>query len=227
MNARNAAKTQCNWGHEFDDENTYVAGGRRTCRACRRRRYGARKEVSIMGLPERFWARLTITDTGFETPCLVWTRAVSKRGYGVFSLDGRQVYAHRAAYEGQFGPIPHTSPKRAVLDHLCRVPACANASHLELVDDRINVLRGESFAATNAAKAHCIHGHEFSPDNTRHDPRTGQRVCRACKKRQSRAQEQRRKEARDRRKDDSALAARESRARVFRHRQQPAQRLVP
>lgn len=34
--AQNAAKTQCIHGHAFDENNTYVSGGRRACRVCRR-----------------------------------------------------------------------------------------------------------------------------------------------------------------------------------------------
>ena len=34
--ARNARMTECDLGHSFDDENTYVARGRRHCRTCRR-----------------------------------------------------------------------------------------------------------------------------------------------------------------------------------------------
>ena len=34
--ARNARMTECDKGHPFDDENTYVCRGRRHCRTCRR-----------------------------------------------------------------------------------------------------------------------------------------------------------------------------------------------
>ena len=34
--AQNARKTHCSKGHEFTDENTYLARGRRYCRACQR-----------------------------------------------------------------------------------------------------------------------------------------------------------------------------------------------
>jgi hypothetical protein len=40
-------------------------------------------------------------------------------------------------------------------------------------------LRGDTFAARNAAKTHCKHGHEFTPENTV-ARRDGRRRCRAC-----------------------------------------------
>jgi hypothetical protein len=42
----------------------------------------------------------------------------------------------------------------------------------------------------HAAKTHCIHGHEFTPDNTYITTRGG-RECRACQRRRQRAYEQR------------------------------------
>lgn len=36
--AINARKTACKRGHEFTPENTYMNGGRRVCRTCKRQR---------------------------------------------------------------------------------------------------------------------------------------------------------------------------------------------
>lgn len=41
---RQREKTHCDSGHPFDVENTYRAGGKRYCRACKTRRYLARKD---------------------------------------------------------------------------------------------------------------------------------------------------------------------------------------
>lgn len=43
----------------------------------------------------------------------------------------------------------------------------------------VNVMRSDTPAAVNAAKTHCKHGHEFTPENTRLD-RGGYRCCRTC-----------------------------------------------
>lgn len=74
-----------------------------------------------------------------------------------------------------------TSPP--YIDHLCGVRRCVNPEHLEAVTHRENLLRGTGFAAVNAAKTHCPHGHEYTPENTYHNPNpNGGRICRTCKR---------------------------------------------
>jgi len=66
-----------------------------------------------------------------------------------------------------------------VLDHLCRVRACCNPAHLEVVTNRVNILRGEGPTAINARAETCVKGHPFSGDNLsiRSD---GRRRCIRC-----------------------------------------------
>lgn len=66
------------------------------------------------------------------------------------------------------------------MDHLCRNRACCNPHHLEPVDNRTNLMRGDTHAAHNAAKTHCVRGHEFTEANTYVVPRGG-RACRKCR----------------------------------------------
>jgi len=79
-----------------------------------------------------------VEDRGYETPCHVWTRALNSCGYGVRKVGDRIVLAHRHAYEETVGPIPDGKQ----IDHLCRVRACVNVSHLEPVSQAENLRRG-------------------------------------------------------------------------------------
>ena len=96
---------------------------------------------------ERFWSYVNKTNT-----CWLWKGALI-RGYGNFrrGKEGnfKNVRAHRFSYELVKGPINDQ------LDHLCRVRNCVNPDHLEDVDSRTNLLRGETAAARNAAKTEC------------------------------------------------------------------------
>jgi len=119
--------------------------------------------------------------------CWLFNGYVRPDGYAVISTirDGRAaaMYVHRVAYEHFVGPIP----EGLHLDHLCRVRHCFNPDHLEPVPPRVNTLRGVAVTAHNAAKTHCKHGHEFSPENTHIRPGGG-RACRECGRTKNRRQ---------------------------------------
>ena len=104
----------------------------------------------------RFWSKVAFpTDL---TQCWLWQRT-KVTGYGYFGLRPKQmILAHRFAYETIIGSIPIS----LVVDHLCHTRACCNVVHMELVTNKENILRGESPAAQNARKTHCIKGHEFN-----------------------------------------------------------------
>jgi len=121
---------------------------------------------------ERFWVKV---DRSGPDGCWVWT-AARVTGYGRFRLAGKQVGAHRLAYELLVGPIPDG----LTIDHLCRNRACVNPSHLEPVTGRVNTLRGFAPPARNATKTHCLAGHPFEGDNLRFTSRV-ERICRTCR----------------------------------------------
>lgn len=123
---------------------------------------------------QRFLAKVTKLDSGHW----IWTGSTSSEGrYGSFHL-GRVMPAHRAAWILFRGAI---DADLTDVDHRCRKTLCVNPEHLEPVTHRENVLRGDAPPAANAARTHCTHGHEFTPENTRRNSK-GHRACVACEK---------------------------------------------
>lgn len=109
---------------------------------------------------ELFWAKVQKTDT-----CWLWT-ARSCNGYGSFGIGRVPRLAHRVAYTELVGPIP----KGMTLDHLCRVRACVNPAHLEVVTAEENVRRAMPI------RTHCENGHELPEAGIKDRTR-----CRICK----------------------------------------------
>ena len=133
---------------------------------------------------ERFWAKVDKNGpiSGYAPhlgPCWVWTESL-REGYGSFKLDGRQVDAHCVAYRWIVGEVADGCE----LDHLCRVRRCCNPAHLEPVSHLINVHRGISPWAVNAAKTHCPQKHKYTEDNTY--LYKGERHCRTCARERTR-----------------------------------------
>lgn len=122
-------------------------------------------------LMERFWAMVEKTDN-----CWLWKGSLSRDGYGLSSITGNTVRAHRLAFEWAKGVIP----KGMTIDHLCRNRACVNPDHLEIVTNRDNILRGIGFAAKHARATHCLQGHLYDLFNT-YLTSDGHRDCRTCR----------------------------------------------
>lgn len=144
-----------------------------------------RPKPSASELEARFWTKVAKTET-----CWPWSACIHRSGYGIFSVHRRQVYAHRYSYELHKGPIP----QGLILDHVCHGwdrscisgsrclhRRCVNPQHLEAVPFAVNVYRGNTLAAENAAKTHCPVGHPYSKANTFITPE-GWRVCRTCRR---------------------------------------------
>lgn len=125
---------------------------------------------------DRFWSKVDVAGV-----CWEWT-AGTARGYGHFYFEGKDVGAHRWAWEYLVGPIP----PGLELDHLCRNPPCVNPDHLEPVTQRLNVERG-AVPRLRAAKTHCPQGHPYDEVNTYRNPaKPNSRQCRACTRRANR-----------------------------------------
>lgn len=113
-------------------------------------------------------------------PCWIYTGYLSQRGYGRTAIKGKSVRVHRVVFEALRGPIPEGLEP----DHLCRVKACCNPTHLEPVPHRVNAQRGVT-GKHFAQRTHCPKGHPYSEENTRIKKQKGgtiNRVCRACEK---------------------------------------------
>ena len=134
--------------------------------------------------PENLLRRLDPQPDG----CIYYTGYIAPRGYGQVSIRGEQEYAHRAMYRLMVGPIPfgmeinhrcHSEDTSCEAGNACLHRRCVNPGHLELVTHRENMLRSRTAMAVNAAKTHCKHGHEFTPENT-YRTKKGSRACREC-----------------------------------------------
>ena len=133
----------------------------------------------MKGLIERFWVKV---DKDADENCWQWLGAKNDKGYGqIWGKEQKLVYAHRLAYELEFGGIPNGLQ----IDHLCRNHSCVNPRHLDLVTNKENILRGISSQLMKercSAISRCPRGHLYTEENTYVRYRSGYpcRHCREC-----------------------------------------------
>lgn len=139
-------------------------------------------------LGERFWENVCPEP---NSGCFLWMGSVIKQGYGRIRREncGPGLTAHRASWEIHYGAIPEGM---CVL-HKCDTPSCVRPEHLFLGTNKDNtqdcIAKGRfvsPHAARNKAKTHCIHGHEFTADNTR-IRLDGSRACIKCWRQRNKA----------------------------------------
>lgn len=133
-------------------------------------------------IAERFWEKV---DVRGADECWPWTASTNGRGYGQIGAGGRygkNVYAHRFAYEQLIAPIP----EGMTIDHLCKSPSCVNPAHMEVVTMSENCRRG-------ATRDHeCRNGHPRTDESTYFAP-GGVRTCLICMRANEHARQQRRR----------------------------------
>jgi hypothetical protein len=130
---------------------------------------------------EKFAARWRLDEA---SGCHLWIGNLSRGGYALFTFSGagRSYMGHKWAYEQKYGPVP----PGLELDHFyCSRTQCVNPDHVRPVTPRENIYRSGSPPAWNLAKTHCIHGHEFTLENT-YVNRRGWRSCRRCSRERDR-----------------------------------------
>ena len=134
-------------------------------------------EAERESIRERIKKNTTVDKNG----CWIWQKHL-RNGYGrmYFTRDGLTYgkNAHRWAYMAFFGNI---SIKLDV-DHLCKVPRCANPYHCEAVTHSENVRRSNAICVLNERKTHCVNGHQFDEENTIYLRKTGRKTWRGCRR---------------------------------------------
>lgn len=124
-----------------------------------------------------------------ESGCWLWMGYERPDQYGEFRIERKHQLTHRVSYELYRGSIP----RHLQIDHLCRVRQCVNPEHLELVTQRVNILRGNGASAKNPMKTQCPYGHVYDEANTNLQFYRGRvkRRCRNCHRQKERVRYQR------------------------------------
>ena len=82
---------------------------------------------------DRFWSKVNV---GQSWECWEWLASKMWKGYGQFSIDGKNKRAHRVSWELVTGPIPYG----AMICHSCDNPGCVNPAHLCAETQSYNML---------------------------------------------------------------------------------------
>jgi hypothetical protein len=123
-----------------------------------------------------FWKKVKKTDT-----CWIWTAYKDRDGYGTIYINPQNRRSHVVSYLIHGGHIPDGY----VMHHDCKNKSCVNPAHLRAVTQRENLHADDTINRRNAAKTHCPHGHEYTPENTKYNNKN-ERRCQTCVREQTR-----------------------------------------
>ncbi len=176
----------CRNGHDRMENGYRSKQGWKKCHLCddltmevHRRKRGA--TVKPENTVDRAYSLLHIR---LSTGCWEWTGSITSDNYGMYTVKGgRNQMVHRLFYTLHIGPIADGYE----VDHLCRNTICCNPWHLEAVTPEENHRRSNH----PGKRTHCIHGHEFTPENIYLRPEGG-RGCRECTRKALRKSKKRR-----------------------------------
>lgn len=132
----------------------------------------------IMSPFDRFMSKVSRQQS--ESGCWLWMASCNQDGYGKFSINRKELGAHRASWQLMRGPIPSGE---LVLHH-CDVPRCVNPEHLYLgsqADNMRDRLTRGRLRNGSEGQTHCKNGHPLSGSNLCSWRLRGPRPARQCK----------------------------------------------
>lgn len=110
------------------------------------------------------------------TGCWIWQGQINRTGYGTVRFNNKTTTAHRAYYDYYVQPVP----AELQVDHLCKVRACINPAHMEIVTPIENNLRSDNPISQVMLTNICKRGHVLTSDNVYRQGRG--RACIECRK---------------------------------------------